>query len=336
WWPTAAAKYQTDTSASNGTKSHCSAFIATGSATANGKIVIGHETFTEFWNGQYMNIILDITPTQGSRIVMQTSPGWIASMTDFWVTGAGLVVAETSIVGFHDYNVSKTPEYVRARNACQYANNIDEWVELLDANNNGGYANMWLIGDINTNEIANYEQGLKYQSFDKKADGYYFGDNAPNDPRIRYLECTDTGYNDIRQQTGARRVRWPQLLNQYNGQIDATIGQKMLADTFDVYLGHINPSSRTICSHYDVDPQPFVSDPQAVWNIPYFPGGSVDGKVTTADLACDMSMWGIFGRADGAPFDVDEFLRHHPQWAWQQGYLKSRPQQPWALFNGAE
>ena len=28
----------------------------------------------------------------------------------------------------------------------------------------------------------------------------------------------------------------------------------MLGDTFDPYLGYTNPSSRTICSHYDADP----------------------------------------------------------------------------------
>ena len=44
----------TSTSAPSGNrKSHCSAFMATGSATTDGQIVIGHESFTEFWNGQY-------------------------------------------------------------------------------------------------------------------------------------------------------------------------------------------------------------------------------------------------------------------------------------------
>jgi hypothetical protein len=82
WWPTVASQYVNDAPDGN-RKSHCSAFIATGSATADGRIVIGHEAFTEFWNGQFMNVILDITPTDGHRLVMQTSPGWIASMTDF-------------------------------------------------------------------------------------------------------------------------------------------------------------------------------------------------------------------------------------------------------------
>lgn len=106
WWPTVATQYAND--APNGNrKSHCSAFIATGSATVDGQIVIGHESFTEFWNGQFMNVILDLTPDEGHRLVMQTSPGWIASMTDFWVTGGGLVVVETTMVGYEGYDVDK-------------------------------------------------------------------------------------------------------------------------------------------------------------------------------------------------------------------------------------
>lgn len=103
WWPWAQknpAHGSPKDSSGRDAKSHCSAFIATGSATVDGKIVIGHQSFTEFWNGQYFNLILDITPDEGNRMVMQTSPGWNASMTDFWVTGAGLVAVETTIVGF--------------------------------------------------------------------------------------------------------------------------------------------------------------------------------------------------------------------------------------------
>jgi hypothetical protein len=333
WWPMVADQYVADAPAGN-RKSHCSAFIATGSATTDGRIVCGHQTFTEFWNGQYNNVILDLTPTDGQRIVMQTNPGYVASMTDFFVTGGGLIVTETTMVGFDDYDVTKVPEYVRARNACQYATSIDEWVELMDTQNNGGYANMWLLGDIKTGEIADYEQGLLYQNLKKSTDGAFYGDNAPEDPRIRNVESRDTGYNDVRQQTGARRVRWPQLLAQYDGRIDVAAGQTMLADTFDPYLGYINPSSRTICAHYDKDPMYYVSDPNAVWNIPFYPAGSVDGKVTTAAMAEEMSLWARFGRADGAPFDAEEFLRLHPQWGWQEGYLKSRPSQPWTEFSG--
>jgi len=337
WWPTVQKNYATAPKPPTAfAKAHCSAFVATGNATADGKIVIGHESFTEFWNGQFFNVILDITPTNGSRLVFQTSPGWIASMTDFWVAGSGITVVETTIAGYFGYDVTKKPEWLRVRMATQYANSIDDWVQIMSNGNNGGYANSWLLGDTNSNKIAQFEQGLTYQSYKVKEHGYFFGDNVVVDPQIRNLECYDTGYSDVRQQTGARRTRWPQLLNQYYGSINSSIGQIMLGDTWDPYLKKENPCSRCICSHYDVDPQYYVSDPTAVWNVPFYPAGSVDGKVTTADAVSTVSMWGIFGRADGVAFDVDYFLKEHPQWAWQQGYLQSRPSMPWTYFNGAK
>ena len=177
-----------------------------------------------------------------------------------------------------------------------------------------------MIGDVKTGEIARYEEGLLYQSLSRTTDGYFWGDNAVVDPRIRNLECFGTGFSDVRTPNGAREVRWRQLLGQYNGAIDAEIGKRMLADTFDTYLGYISPSARTICAHSDVDP---CYDSGLT---PFTPFGSVDGKVVTSADVKALSLWARCGRADGTEFDAEEFLRQRPQWDWQRGYLKDRPQ----------
>ncbi len=334
WWPQEAPHYVSHTQAPKGPRgSHCSAFVATGSATKDGKVVIAHESFDDFWSGQYFNVCFDITPDKGNRFVMQGIPCYIASMTDFCVTSAGLGVTETTLAGFVGYDPDGVPEYVRARDAVQFSNSIDEFVERINKGNNGGYANIWLVVDNNTNEIARYEEGLRYQQLKRSTDGFFFGCNASEDPRIRNLECVDNGYNDPRQQTGARRQRFMQLLPELSGQIDGEVAKKILADTFDPYLGYNNPSSRCICSHYDVDPQYYADDPKGVWNVPFFPGGSCDGKVASAEDISAMRMWGRIGRADGVEFDAEAFFKQHPLWSWQRGYLKSRPSQPWTLFD---
>ncbi len=46
------------------------------------------------------NVVIDIQPDKGHRILMQTMPGWIHSGSDFFITDAGLVGTETTIVGF--------------------------------------------------------------------------------------------------------------------------------------------------------------------------------------------------------------------------------------------
>ena len=331
WWPQHASEY-VDFYVKKAKKDKCSAFVATGSATADGGIVIGHTTFDDFWARQAYNIALEINTDEGNSFVMQCAPGFISSQEDFYINDAGLSVVETTILGLSTYTTNGIPYFIRTRNAIQFASTIDEFVEQMNKGNNGGMNASWLIADRNSNEIARFEQGLYYQSLEKKKDGYFFGCNVVWDTRIRNLECKgETGFNDPRMQTGARRVRWPQLLEPNLGAIDASIGMEMLADTFDVYLGKVNPSSRTICSHYDKDPRQF-SPPVTAWAEPFTPAGSTDGKVTTGLLSNELKFWGRIGRADGAEFDVEQFFREHPEWSWERGYLKSRPSQPWVVI----
>lgn len=326
WWPTVSKKYAKD-GPKKAQSMHCSAFVATGSYSESGIPVIGHTSFDYFAYGQYFNLVLDLSPDSGHRMVMQSVPGYIGSFTDFWITDAGLAITETTMGGFEGYDSKKVPEYVRARMACQYADNIDEWVQQVRKNDNGGYANTWLLADTNTDEIARYEEGLVYTAFEKTADGYFYGDNGPNDPRIRHLECSPVGYNDIRTQVGARRVRWRQLLEGNKGQINAELGKIFLADDFDPYLGFRKPGLRTICAHCDSDPGDVGGPP------PYAPFGSCDGKVAGTDDIKAMRFWGRFGRADGAPFYAETYNQEHPEWDTWAPYLIDRPSQPWTLFD---
>jgi len=326
WWPNASKKSQNER---KNKVEHCSAFIATGDATKNNEIIMGHNSWSDFITGQFFNVILDIVPSVGHRIFMQTAPGFIHSCTDFFVTGAGIIGTETTIKGFDKFKEDEAPEFYRVRKAMQYGNNIDNWIEIMQQNNNGGYANSWLLGDINTNEIAQFEQGLEYSSIKKLRNGYFSGFNSPEDPQIRNLECTYTGYDDVRS-TAARRVRWKQLLDSNYGQIDALKGGLLLEDHYDIYLEKKdNPSSRTICGHSDVDPSEFVG---ITGTEPYNPRGCLDAKVVSSSLAQNFAFYARFGRSCGEPFIAEEFLKKHPQWDWQRGYLMDRPTQPWTLF----
>lgn len=334
WWPQNAGKIMSRPLMKTHRKEHCSAIVATGSATVDGKPYLGHESFDEFWSGQYFNVCKRVEPDDGYAFIMQASaPCMLSSMTDFYVTAAGLNITETTLAGFDRYDDAGMPEWVRIRDAVQYAATIDEFVERLNKGNNGGYANAWLIADHNTGEIARFEQGLEFTSLERTFDGAYFGCNAVFDPRIRNLECKDNGFNDPRQQTGARRQRWMELIDQYYGKIDLEVVKKMLADTYDVYLGYNCPSSRDICAHYDVDPQYYADDPDAVWNIPFYPAGSCDAKAAGPDDVKHLKMWGRYGRADGVEFVAKDFMDQHPLWKWMDGYLEDRPTQPWTLFD---
>jgi len=333
WWPNqkegkfgAEYKLQND---------HCSAFMATGEYTKDGKIVMGHNSWNNFEFGQFSNLILDIKPDKGHEMFMQSAPGYIDSFADFFTTDAGIMGTETTIGGYSSYNPTEEPEFSRIRKAMQYGNNLDDYVEIMKKKNNGGYANSWLLADTNTGEIMRYELGLKYSSVTKKKEGYFIGFNAPIDPKIRNLETTNSGYADIRRHQGARQVRLTELMEKYKGQIDVPTGEKIMADHYDVYLKKYNhPSSRTIDGHYELDNRAYMSQPGRP--IPYQPRGAVDGKVMDSDMAKNMQFAARWGNSSGLAFDAEKFLKEHIQWNYLKGYLKSRPSKPWTIFSSNE
>jgi hypothetical protein len=308
----------------------CSAFMAVGDWTKDGKIVVAHNSFCDYIDGQYSNVILDIYPENGYRIIMQTSPCWIWSGTDFFITTAGIIGTETTIGGFQPYE-KKIPVGYRIRTAMQYAATIDGYVSLLVNGNSGDYANSWLIADIKTNEIARIELGLKYHSVDRTKNGYLIGFNAPFDPRVRNIEVNNSGFYDIRRHQGARRVRLTQLMKKYKGKINIELAKKILADHYDVYLKKDNnPCSRTICSHYDLDAREYMS--QTDRPVPYAPHGAVDGMVCDTTLAENMTFVGKFGSSCNIPFYKDKYCKENIQFTNICFFLKDRPSQPWTSF----
>lgn len=310
---------------------HCSAFIANGSFTRDGMIVVAHNTWDRYAAADCNNIIFDLKPSNGNRIVMQGIPGCISSLTDFWQTSAGLVIVETTMSNFAGYNPNGAPEFYRSRKACQYAKSIDEWRDIFSANSNGGYANSWLLGDVHKNEIARFELGINSQSLVRTSDGFYSGFNTPFDLKIRNQECTgeDEEFSDIRK-NGARRLRWLQLSKKFRGRINARIARKMIADHYDVYLRCKNPSSRTICGHFELD-KAEVGGTEG--QAPYYPRGSNDGKVTDSDMIRNLSLCARWGHACGKRFNAGVFLERHPQWEWLSGYMRDRRSYPWSVFS---
>ncbi len=329
WWPGELRRLK-DAPVPAGRQS-CSAFIATGSWTRDGNVVLGHNTMQGYAD-ILPRVIADIAPAKGHRILWQTCPGWIHSGTDFFITDAGLVGAETTIGDFEAFDTNGIPEFVRMRRATQDADSLDAWCELMKHGNNGGYANSWLLGDVNTKEIARLELGLKYIACEKKRDGFFTGSNVAEDRKLLHFE-TGTKDTDIRASSIARRVRWKQLMKENAGKIDLTTAQRFEADHFDPFRGKVWPGGRSLCGHFDLDPN---VDGQPGFAVPYGCWGTVDGKVVNASMARRMSFSARFGSACGTPFVARGFLGAHPQFDWLTPTLKDRPKQPWATFRAGE
>ncbi|MBM4161371.1 MAG: peptidase C45 [Ignavibacteria bacterium] len=305
----------------------CSAFIATGSYTDDGKIVIAHNNWSDYMVGQRWNVIVDISPVSGHRILMDCMPGFIHSGDDFAINDAGLLYTETTITQFHGFDESGTPEFMRARKAAQYGSSIDDFIEIMTTNNNGAYANDWLVGDTKTNEIARLELGLKNHRVWRTFDGMYEGSNFPIDEKL-IKEETTFNPNDRTVSANSRKIRWAQLMKENKGKINIELAKQFEGDHFNTELNKIVIDGSVLCGHVDRDPRgaPEWSSP------PFFPTGAVQAKATTAALAKEMKLWARMGHPCGEDFMALPFFEKHPEFKWQEKFLKDMKGQPWTLF----
>ena len=283
------------------------------------------------WLPYYLQTATSETPSSVSAdMLMQTFPGGIFSSTDFFNTSFGFIGTETTIGGFFPYEM-KYPIGYRIRKAMQYGKTLDDYVQILLEENSGDYANSWLFGDTNTNEILRIELGLKFHNVERTKNGYFIGFNATYDTKIRNLECNNSGFYDVRRHQGARKVRLTELMQEHKGKLNIEIAKKIIADHYDVYLlKEDNPCSRTVCSHYDLDAREYMS--QADRPKPFALHGAVDGSVVDTNLAKQMKICMRFGNSCGIPFIAKTFFEKHIQWSNFEPYVFDRLTQPWTTF----
>ena len=247
----------------------CSAFAATGPATRDGKMIIGHVTMWPLTLAEQTNVLLDVKPEAGHRVLMQSFPGGIQSGTDWYQNDVGVVLTETTIRQ-SPFNVRGTPESYRARRAIQYGDNIEQVVEILGAKNNGLYTNEWLIGDAKNNEIAMYELGTYRTKLYRSSKGewfggttgFYWGDNNAKDldVRLEYAPDPEGQPEHLPYVPAERDLKWQALYQQYKGSIDEQFA-------FNAF--------RT---------------------APLVRSTTMDAKVATADMASRMMLWAEFGK----------------------------------------
>ncbi len=254
----------------------CSAFAATGPATRTGKIVFGHITMFGLQGSHCLNVWLDVKPTKGHRVLMQSFPGGIQSSTDYYLNDAGLLVTETTLNQTR-FEIEGMAEASRIRHAVQYCDSIDGAVVALTKDNNGLYTNEWLLGDTKTNEIAMFELGTKKTKLWRSSKSEWFGGTAGF-----YWGCNNAKDVDVRLETvpsmvgrpasvvfapGDRDLAWQKLYDAHRGQIDESFG-------FEAF------TTPPIASAF-----------------------SVDAKFTTSELAADLKSWAVFGPPAGRTWE---------------------------------
>ena len=272
----------------------CSAFAATGKATRDGRMVIGHITMWPLTLAEQTNVMLDIKPVTGHRMLIQGYPGGIESGTDWYQNDAGVVLTETTIRQ-SPFNIEGTPVAYRARKAIQYGDNIDKVVEYLGTKNNGLYTNEWLIGDAKNNEVAMYELGTYktrlYRSTKNDwfggTDGFYWGDNNAKDLNVRLEYQPDPKGEPVHVPyvPASRDLKWEELYREYKGKIDEQFG--------------------------------FL----AFRTAPLVSSSAMDAKIASADMLEHLMVWGVFGKPNQREWVPSQ--REKDQYAKNDGLYSS-------------
>lgn len=304
----------------------CSAFIATGDATRDGRIVMCHSLWYDYLFCNYWNVWMDMVPEKGYRIITQGFPGWIYGGTDFWINSGGLMVTETTISEFAGYDPKALPNFVRIRKALQYADNIDDFIKIMTKSVNGAYANDWLIGDLKTGEIARLELGLKNHHVWRTFDGFYVGSNMALSPEVQ--KETSFDYNNFNSTAISRRIRAIEIMEKFYGEIDVDIAKKFQADHYDPSHEKYIRTANTLCGHVELDPRGLPE-----WGYgPYYPGGSICAEATDSELADKMKLWAKWGHGCDYDFIAKDFLKEHPEYNWMKPYLSDIISYPWTTF----
>jgi hypothetical protein len=310
---------------------NCSAFVATGSWTKDGKPVIAHNNWTNYANGERWRMVFDIQPEKGHHLIQDGYPGVIVSDDDFGINDSGIMVTETTITGFSGFDPNGKPEFMRARKALQYSESIDDYVRIMLEGNNGGYANDWLLADRKTGEVARFELGLKHHSVERTKDGYFVGSNFPSDPELIKDE-TDFKVNDPASSPNARHARWDQLMAENKGKIDVELAQKFEGDHYDAYEKRERADQRSLCGHVDVTKEGI---PEWEWG-PHYPGGTVQAKAADANMAEHLTFTARVGHGCGEKFEAQKFYAQHSEFGFLKPVLHDMDSGPWSTFKAGD
>jgi hypothetical protein len=216
----------------------CSSFLANGPATRDGKIVFAQLFMWGGYTGVHWDVICDVQPARGHRLVFETFPGGIHSGADFYINDAGIMIGETTVMQT-PFEMNGEPQSSRIRRAAQYGTSIDEVVKILTTKNNGLYTNDWLIGDTRANEIAILLLGTKKWKLWRSSTGEFPGDtrgflwsvNNAKDPEVRKEYVTNPGNTpfDVVYGNVNRDLAFYQYYQREKGKIDGISAVNVIA-----------------------------------------------------------------------------------------------------------
>lgn len=275
----------------------CTAFIATGNLTSTGEIVMGHNTNYDYAFAPLSNVVMHISPSEGHGFIMQTMPGLICSTMDWFICTSGIIGCETTINTKETSLQPGRPYFGRIRECMQFGNTLDDYARIMTTDRSNDYNCNWFFGNIHTNEIMVCELSEPNAFIQKTSSGAYYASNNVVDNNIKYKSSIYYTNESNAPDNRAERLEYL-LMDKYAGKLNTINAKKILSDHYDSYLGKMEKSPRTICTHDEYET-----------NRPY---GAIDSKVINSRMAKKMAFWGKFGAPCGTHFNAYKFMKNNP------------------------
>ena len=298
--------------------------------TRGGGIVLGHNTMADYTDA-VANVVIDIAPSSGHRILMQIQPGWIDSGTDFFITDAGLV-------GSGDDDRRLRALFGERRPGIH-----------PDAPGDPGRG---LDRPLVRDPQQGQQRGLRQRLAPR---GHRDRGNRPARARASSTSASSGPGTAItrlqhrresphpRARDDGRRQRHPPVPGRAEGplaSIDAGRGRQDRHRGREgdgggrfrrLFNNRVDPDGRTLAGHAELaaDPARRVRAVLPARQLRLQGGRQRHGPGD--ELRRPL---GIGGR--DRPFDAAAFLAAHPQYGWMDGLIRSRPTEPWVVFTSGE
>ncbi len=302
---------------------HCSSFIANGKFHKGEGYILGHTTWWRYYTAINFNNFLIYKPNKGFSFAMQTAPGFLFSFTDFYYNSKGIAISETTMDGINTFNLDGKPLFQRLRKAIQYSSSIEDVVYFLTKDNNGSYANDYLIGS--KDGIAILELGTYNYALEKKREGFFVSSNKVQFENLKE-ESLITYENDL-DSDSSRFKRLSAFITENTLTIENS--KLLLSDHYDHRVGKDNPGKNSICGHREVEPFLDKFDKRP----PFFPTGSIDGKIVTLSGAINGNSYIKWGKPCNTPFYANNFVNNHPEYEYLRANLSDIIPSDWQYIN---
>ena len=340
----------------------CSSFLANKSATTDGRVVFSQMFMWNGYTGPHWNVITDVIPDKGNRLVYQTFPGGIHSGSDFYMNSKGIMMGETT-VSQTPFNIDGTPQSNRIRLAAQYANSIDDAVKYLSTKNNGMYTNDWLMADTKTDEIAIFCLGTyssklwrssKNEFYGNQKD-WYWSNNNPKALEIRkeLIANSNNAPVDLTFRPWDRDMVFWKFYEEFKGKIDVKAGIDLI-NSSPINRPHAHDGKITnsemaeklmFFAHYGKVTlrEQFVGEngriPDYQYAIPRLTlGYTIFSPITTADMVKHISPTekNITAELKNDFSDIIDNYKYPQKYLWQNSVFPASDKENWFISATAD